>query len=110
MSYDGMLTQTATHFRPVHAEGSGERSRQRLRDNVRVRVDRGVLSLEALPNADGTFASGAHVAYLSGGEQDWRDGDQIEVEGKTFEIISTSSVTRNRNVIEASVVEKGLPT
>ena len=110
MSYAGMLTQTAVHYRPEHDEVSGQRSRKKLREGVRVRVDRGVLALEALPLGDGNIASGTQIAYLSGSQGDWKDGDQIEVDGKVFEVIATSSVTRNRNVIEASVVEKGIST
>lgn len=103
-----MLSQRATHLRPTHND-AGERSLQIVSDEVRVRVDRGVQSLETLPLDSGSFATGAHVAFLSGRDEDWRDGDYIDVDGRRFEILATSSVMRNKGVIEATVVEKQLP-
>lgn len=109
MSFSGLLDSTAVHLRPVHDKDSGERSIVKLREHIKVRVDRGTQSLETLPLGSGTFASGAHVAYLSGLPEDWREGDYIEVEGRRFEILSVSSTKRNRRILEATVIEKGPP-
>ena len=107
MSYLGLLGQTARHLRPIH-DASGNRSFQVVREGVRVRVDREVLSLETIPLESGTVASGAHVAYLEGPAELWKDGDYIEVGGITFEILSTSAVVRNIQVVQATVTEKGI--
>lgn len=108
MSFDGLMSHVADHYRPEHSELSGQRKLSLVRRAVNVRLERGILAVDSLPLGDGSFAAGSFIAYLSGDPALWKEGDVLQVGGKRYEIAALSTSSRGLPFAQATVFEKDL--